>query len=220
VADTPSPFITVDETKTFTVPQTLLAHVPLMSALESQRKSVSVSLGLISRIQLALPPATESKILIPLTTQQLLPLLAPNAPDLLVRSVSPTMYLLGVHSYEGNQPLLILKTESYEQAFSGMLAWETYMRPDLLPLFNRIPPQHIEEGTATTTATSTPTVVQTGFIDRVVENHDARVLENSAHDILLLWTFLDRNTLVITTNESTLREIISRVKNAPITPTP
>jgi hypothetical protein len=37
---------------------------------------------------------------------------------------------------------------------------------------------------------------------------------------LLLWGFINRNTLVITTNEATMREVISRLKNAPIVPTP
>jgi len=49
---------------------------------------------------------------------------------------------------------------------------------------------------------------------------DARVLQNQYGDVYLLWTFLDRNTLVITTNDATLREVISRLKEAPITPIP
>ena len=37
---------------------------------------------------------------------------------------------------------------------------------------------------------------------------------NPEGDILMLWTFLDRTTIVIATNESTLREIISRLSQA------
>lgn len=75
---------------------------------------------------------------------------------------------------------------------------------------------------ATSTATSTtpgPTVpdfFRTQFVDRIVENHDARVVQDTNGDILLLWTFLDRQTLVITTNEYTLREIISRRSRPPV----
>jgi hypothetical protein len=76
----------------------------------------------------------------------------------------------------------------------------------------------------TTTASSTipqipqavPDFFRTQFVDRIVENHDARVVQDENGDILLLWTFLDRQTLVITTNEYTLREIISRRARPPV----
>jgi hypothetical protein len=46
------------------------------------------------------------------------------------------------------------------------------------------------------------------------------VIQSQSGDILLLWTFVNRNILVITTNESTLREIISRLADPSIVPTP
>jgi UDP-N-acetylglucosamine transferase subunit ALG13 len=57
-------------------------------------------------------------------------------------------------------------------------------------------------------------------VDKIVENHDARVIQNNTGDVSLLWTFIDRNTLIITTNDATLREIISRLQTAPVTPIP
>jgi hypothetical protein len=89
----------------------------------------------------------------------------------------------------------------------------------LLPLFKRTPPVHTTASNATTTATSTVSVALK-FTDRIIENHDTRALETNLGDIVLLWTFLDRSTLVITTNEATLREILSRHKNFPILPLP
>ena len=58
--------------------------------------------------------------------------------------------------------------------------------------------------------------MQGNFLDQIVENHDARVALNAQSDILLLWTFLDRSTIVITTNDATLREVISRLSQASI----
>jgi hypothetical protein len=63
-------------------------------------------------------------------------------------------------------------------------------------------------------------VLNTAFVDRVVDNHDSRVIQNAAGDILLLWTFLDRNTLVITTNQYTLSEVISRLNTSSLVPQP
>jgi hypothetical protein len=121
--------------------------------------------------------------------------------------------------YNDNQPFLIVRVDSYEAAYAAMLAWEPTMQADLSPLFDYTPTVHIpEQGIATTT---TPTqFIQTGFVDKIVENHDARVIQNSTGDVSLLWTFIDRNTLIITTNDATLREIISRLQTAPVTPIP
>jgi hypothetical protein len=199
-----------------------------MSALNDEKGRVSLSLGLIERFYLAAASSSASS-LPQLSAQNVLALVAPSAPDALARSLDPAQYIFGVHAYDDNQAFLIFKTSSYEQAFSGMLAWEPSMQKDLAPLFTRTPELHIQTNpaasstAATSTATSAPqapAVLPTGFQDAIIENHDARVIENASGDILLLWTFLDRNTLVIATNEATLREIISRLKNAPVVPLP
>lgn len=93
------------------------------------------------------------------------------------------------------------------------------MLGDLAPLFTRSPSPKIN---TQNTASSTPPVqlLQTVFFDQVVENRDVRVVKNQAGDILLLWTFLDRNTILITTNEYTLREVITRFKDVSILPQP
>jgi hypothetical protein len=122
--------------------------------------------------------------------------------------------------FDGPQAFLILETDSYERAFAAMLAWENTMRTDLLPLFTRVPRTRIpEESTASsTTATSSLQLIRNGFLDKIVENRDTRVILNTTNDILLLWTFLNRNIIVITTNEYTLKEIISRYSTSAVTP--
>jgi|GEM_PF-1209759 len=107
-----------------------------------------------------------------------------------------------------------------------------------LPTFSTTSPVSIEVpqppatttvfGSLPTSSTSTPVSIEVPqspainglFIDRGVENHDARVVQDAKGNILLLWTFIDRSTLVITTNERTLREIISRISNSSVVPLP
>jgi hypothetical protein len=114
-----------------------------------------------------------------------------------------------------------------------MLEWERTMQNDLSPLFKRIPPTHANTSTsvdttiASSSASTTSTIPATeepfgpaAFVDKIVENHDARAVLNSDGEILLLWTFIDRYTLVITTNEYTLREVVSRLANAPVVSIP
>ena len=213
-----APFISVDETAAITVSPGE-SHGDLMNSLTSIQKSVSLSLGLIERELPVTASSTASGQMAPMDAQPFLTALSPSIPQSLLLTIQP-QYLLGIHVYDGNQAFLILKVDSYEQGYAGMLAWESTMYNDLLPLFIYTPPQHIpEEGVATSTPNS-PQFIQTGFTDSIVENHDARVIENSTGDIIFLWTFLDRNTIVITTNDATLREIISRLQNAPVTPIP
>lgn len=207
-----APFVSVDETSIVSVPLPP-KRTELMTALETAREGVRLAVGLIERVVINV--STTSAEMIELGAPSLISALAPNAPAEFLRTLEPT-YLLGVHSFDSNQAFLVLGVDSYETAYAAMLRFEYTLAEDLSPLFTRTPSPHIGAGAASTTAaaTSTGPVIRTNFADKIVENHDARVLQNSQGDILLLWTFLDRNTLVITTNEYTLREIISRRNTA------
>lgn len=237
----PAPFMLVDETKTIHIaPGDTRAS--LMQTLDTTRKEMILSLGLVARMQVVQPTAAGDGLR-EVGAPEFLQMLAPQIPAQLVRTLEPQM-LLGVHSFDENQAFMILKADSYETAYSGMLAWEGSMRGDLTPLFTRtpavralpVPPAPIQPvGTTTasttvattttalasTTSTINPNDLATGyqifqgnFLDQVVENHDARVVINQNDDILLLWTFLDRSTIVVTTNAQTLKEVISRISQS------
>jgi hypothetical protein len=199
-----APFILVDATQSVPVASGE-GRAALMQSLVQAKQAVYIALGLVERLYLNID------------AQVLLTAFAPNIPQDLLRTVQPT-YLLGVHSFDGNQPFLILSVDVYQQGYSGMLLWEQTMLQDLAPLFTYAP--HLSttqiNNPAASSTPAAPEIIQTGFTDAIVENHDARVAKNDAGDIVLLWTFLDRSTLVITTNENTLREVIVRLKNAPI----
>lgn len=239
-------FIAIDITNRISVDSTIKGP-GLMQRLVSAKNSVSISLGLVAQLYVEQTASTTEAGPTYMSAQTLLSTLALGAPEKLVRDVAP-VYVLGVHSFGVNQPFLILKADSYEQGYAGMLAWEQTIKKDLSPLFAYTPPpkigmpqqnqtepaQNLSSGsgepgqgsaaassTATTTsptATSTPEVppLQTGFIDAIVQNHDARVTVDKYGTIDFLWTFLDRQTLVITTNPDTLREVILRLKQAPL----
>jgi hypothetical protein len=226
-----------------------------MEALSEMRRNVALALGLVARIQVVKPTASGDSVQ-EVSAPEFLQTLAPQIPPELVRTIEPQM-LLGVHSYDENQAFMLLKADSYETAYSGMLAWEATMQSDLSPLFTRTPAVHLRPDvvpglpiattTATTSATASTTAatstkqatttastasttpasttpalpaatpfVQTKFVDQVVENRDARVVLGPEGDILLLWVFLDRSTILITTNDATLREVISRLSQASI----
>lgn len=215
-----TPFISVDAVKEITITSDE-PRAKVMASLDAARQATSLSLGLMSQLLVTESSTTPNgSTAVPLAAQDFFTLLAPNIPGALARSLKPD-YLLGVHVYNGNEAFVIVNVYAYEEAYSGMLAWEPFMPRDLAPLFTYSPSPRIpEQGISTSSANTKSQFLQTGFVDKIVENHDARVLQNEYGDVYLLWTFLDRNTLVVTTNDATLREVISRLKQAPITPIP
>ncbi len=217
IADNPqAPFIFVDKTQLIELPPTARTRESVMSLLLTARTNVALSLGLMGRLYIATPAASADTAPQLVTLPTLLSLLAPSVPGELVRSIDPTYYTLGIHSFDENQAFLIFKVDSFATGYAGMLAWERTMYNDLLPLFNRTP--SVRAGGVAATTTPPVQVLQTTFSDQVVENRDARVVQNQFGDILFLWTFLDRETVVITTNNHTLLEIITRFTDIPLVP--
>ncbi|MEK9185105.1 MAG: hypothetical protein AAB866_03015 [Patescibacteria group bacterium] len=146
-----------------------------------------------------------------INAQEFLSSLKVNAPDQFIRTLLPD-FMLGVHSFNGNNPFIILKTTLYQSAFAGMLKWETTLVDDMSVLFSKaVSPQN----SIITPAQSTADILVTGkpFTDLVIKNKDVRALTNQYGRITLLYTFLDKETILITTNEFTLKEILSRITN-------
>ena len=140
-------------------------------------------------------------------SKEFLPLISSKIPDILLRSLSPE-YMLGIHSGNGNQPFLILKTDSYENAFAGMLSWEKNMAGDLSSLFPRNIPPSIQEGTTTTEQILS---YKKDFEDVLVKNKDTRALRDENGEIFLIYSLPDKETVIITSNTDTLAELYGRL---------
>jgi len=105
-------------------------------------------------------------------------------------------FMFGIHSFNGNQPFIILKTDFFENTFAGMLEWESFLAEDMLSLFSKKDHRNLYDKK---------------FDDIIIKNRDIRALLDSRGDIVLMYSFFDRNTLVITTRKDTLDEIITRL---------
>ncbi|MEN9852316.1 MAG: hypothetical protein RI996_259 [Candidatus Parcubacteria bacterium] len=77
-------------------------------------------------------------------TDAILKGLAPNAPSILGRSLA-TSTVLGIYSGDVADPFIVLKVNSYEGAFSGMLGWEDFMSDDLYTFFAVVLPTVVDE---------------------------------------------------------------------------
>lgn len=116
-----------------------------------------------------------------------------SLPSALAREVGEVM--VGIHAFDRNQPFIILRVGTYDRSFGAMLGWERDMARALGDFFAPVDASQ-----------STPPPLT--FTDEVVRNVDVRRSEESWP---ILYTFLQQDLLVITTNEFTLREITTRL---------
>lgn len=127
------------------------------------------------------------------TSKELLNLLGARAPSTLERNLTKE-FALGTHTSVTDKTFfLILRTQEFGAAFSGLLDWESAMREGLTFLDTKIE------------STSTPYA----WKDLIIKNKDVRALVNQEgdDDIVLAYTFLDKNTILIANNLSGLSEL-------------
>jgi len=128
--------------------------------------------------------------------KKLLSLWSHKMPALLSRSLSNN-FMLGVYSSNPgrNMPFIILTTNSYEQTFAGMFEWENNILNDFYKLFGL--------GVNETSQS---------FQDTVIRRNDVRILKDKTGETLLLYSFINKKVLIITTNEEAFNKILLRLK--------
>jgi hypothetical protein len=149
----------------------------------------------------------------------LIRVLSLGAPDILLRNVDVSS-TVGVVSAGGQTgPFFILRVNSYERTFAGMLGWENRMLNDLQPFYPQYAmPVPEPATTATSTATSTVQVPSLaalpsaeGFVDDVVSNIDVRMLKDGAGRTLIIYGYSDKETLVIARDEAAFTTLVARL---------
>lgn len=206
---TPSaPFIAIDETVSIPLPSATTQDV--MNSLVAAKDKTILSPGLIAGF---LPLTTTAAGTQVVAAQNFLTTLAPNIPNQLLRTVQPA-YIVGVYADKANVPFIIFSVDSFQAGYAGMLAWEQTMPQSLAPLF-AYSPQSTAVTATTTTTKAAAEVLASPFTDSILENHDARVLLDEHGNTTLLWTFIDRTTILIATNKNTLHEMLSRLTTSP-----
>jgi hypothetical protein len=127
-----------------------------------------------------------------ITAEEFLSLSTTRSPEAVRRSLL-TNFMFGFHRNSiSTEPYLVLKTEFFQNTFTGMLKWEPEILAD------------------TKVWLSSETSDAKIFEDKVLKNKDIRILRDTNQKIILIYGFLDKETLVITTNEDTFLEIMDR----------
>jgi hypothetical protein len=144
---------------------------------------------------LSTTPGSVSALNLDLDARTFVTDIGPTVPTALVQSLAPN-FMVGFYRADIGvwQPFIILKTDSYNNALSGLAAWEPTMANDLATLINL--------------GTNSP---QPAFQSVAIENVDVRELDDASGDPILMYALPDNQTIVITTSEAALREIFARL---------
>lgn len=126
-------------------------------------------------------------------TQDFFQLIKADLPLGLIDSLD-NKFMLAKFYLSKDWPILLFKIKSYEYAFSGMLEWEKKMSGDLAEVFSL---NNISE-------------IQGIFEDKEIQSRDTRLLKDKEGNPVLFYSFINRDYLVITTNEEPLKEIFRR----------
>lgn len=116
-------------------------------------------------------------------------------------------WMFGIYSNSNRKvPFIILKNDFFQNAYAGMLAWESSLIDDFAKIFNYY------EKTPKGSMGATYYSLDTKFTDKTVKNRDIREYRNSGGETLILYSFIDKNTIVITTDDSIIPAILDRIE--------
>lgn len=175
------------------------------------------------------------------SASEMLGLMEITPPDILSRSLD-SPWMLGVYtgSDGAKSAFIVATTNFFQNAFAGMLQWESVMADDLKQYVGTgsaagianvapapAPAVAIASSTggASTTASAAgltaiapvqpavPNTVSGHFEDRIILNKDVRVFVTNDGKTLFLYSFIDNTKLAVAGSEAALREILTRLEN-------
>lgn len=208
----PTPLVKVDEVevKTFIYPEYQReifvdseSIIKLTDTIRNELKNSSLPIGSVLHLFLTKKHTDQKNITgkSVLETEELFALINSRVSSNFVRFLEKD-FMYGFYSSLDIYPFLIFKTNSFDHSFPEMLAWEKNLMEDLRPLL-------VEDNPSISTIDLRNSVFE--FKDVVLNNIDARAVLDERGEIIFVYSFVDANTLVITTNKNVLKEIVSRL---------
>jgi len=226
LTDTGEPIDFAHETLIFVneqleVPATNLSRRKTLELLSEVKGATNLSLGEIADIQFITSSLDTSRVV---NSSYFLNLLDSRASSAFDRALL-NEFMLGIHMFDEERYFIILKTDSFETAFAEIFKWEDKIEDDLSFIVRKVkditPPTQVATSTATSTPTATNTPEKTlaeihknKFIDVVIRNRDVRAIFGSDGKPTFLYSFPDKETIVITSNANTLVEVFERLTTA------
>jgi hypothetical protein len=134
-------------------------------------------------------------------------------PDVILRSLTDR-WMFGSYIEEtGDRTTFIaLTTDFFQNAYAGMLAWESTMPESLADLLKYRSRARILDNIYATSSISSYFNIQGTFTDSVLRNRDIREFRNRQGELLFLYSFLNKDLMVLTTTESAFLGIMDHIE--------
>ncbi|HNW71363.1 MAG TPA: hypothetical protein PKZ36_01370 [Candidatus Paceibacterota bacterium] len=113
-------------------------------------------------------------------------------------------FLMGVSNNQAKNLFFLIKMRSIADVFDVMHSWEDKMFYDLHSFFG------------INLNANTKYLLEKKFEDGIVQNKNARVLYDNEGNIVLMYVFVENDSLVITNNENTVKELILRLASSKV----
>lgn len=134
------------------------------------------------------------------TTNILFSFLGVIPPGTINRSLKPEFFFGALSQEESTDYFIIMGVDDFGVAFAGMLDWESNLEKDLSFITNKQPEVMIDLDDVDTSVAL--------WKDVIIRNKDTRALM-SANRAIVAYTFLDKNTILITNSLDSIGEISS-----------
>lgn len=110
-------------------------------------------------------------------------------------------FLIGITNTETKDLFILLKVRSFTDAFNVMHPWENKIFNDMHGFFGvDVSPEN-------------KYLLTKSFEDGIVQNKNARILKDNDGKIIMMYVFGDENSLIITNNENSAREVLLRISS-------
>jgi hypothetical protein len=184
-----------------------------ISRLIKKERDIKLKLGDMKEIILTLSSGTSTR---KITTEDFFRITESRTPESLVRSLEPD-FMLGAYSFTPHDLFAVFRVNTYDTAFAGMLQWEPSIESDIGSMFISRKAAVLPTNSPTSTTTQKRTMLgRRGFVDKTIDNRDTRVILNEDNTIALLYTFFDKNTLIIASSDKALKELTFRLTSGRI----
>lgn len=189
----------------------------LFETLNRQRREKV--LGDNETLYISLVTTATDNSLVPISPARFFKIFENSAPASLIRAFGSKM-MFGLYKTTQNEPFLLIRVDSFDNAFTGMLEWEAGINKDIGILFskNLLPVTEVAPGVGQSAGTTTiqktlnvDLANDTSFEDETIKNKDIRILRNKQGDTILLYSFIDKNTLLITASIEVLQAMVNKV---------
>ena len=146
------------------------------------------------------PTSKATGVVVKPTAPELLKMLGTSMSSSLVHALGDRYMIGSYKEVNGGKPFIIFTTNTFDYAYSGMLAWEKKMVDDLFVIFD-IP-----------ITGDNSYLLSKKFGDAIIKNQDIRVLADKDGATLFLYVFVNNNDMIIVAkDEDTIIELLKRM---------